>query len=111
MQQWDMVDEEPSAALNACAEARHQYHYDAVRRRGEAVVSAKERFPAAVGSDRGQKLWAAVRALQAEAEQVPDPGGPIKNYNDALIVWEATHPEVDPRAMDAITTPLIHDHR
>jgi hypothetical protein len=76
-----------------------------------AVLSAKERFLAAVGSDRGQELWATIRALQAEADRVPDPGGPIPNYIDALHAWAATHPEVDPSEMGAITSPLIRDHR
>ena len=52
-----------------------------------------------------------VRALQAEADRVPDPGGPVKNYIDALHAWAATHPEVDPNEMGAITSPLIRDHR
>lgn len=106
-----MVDEELSAALRAYSEACYQYRYDATRRRGEAVLSKKERFLAIVGFDRGQELWAAIRALQAEADRVPDPGGPIKNYIDALHAWAATHPEVDPREMGAITSPLARDHR
>ena len=73
-----MIDEELSGGLRAYSEAFYQYHYDATRRRGEAVLSAKERFLAAVGSDRGQELWAIIRALQAEADRVP--GGPITNY-------------------------------
>lgn len=106
-----MVDEELSAALRAYSEAWYQYHYDAMRRRGEAVLSARERFLSAIGSDRGQELWATIRALQAEADRVPDPGGSVKNYIDALHAWAATHPEIDPSEMGAITSPLIRDHR
>ena len=106
-----MVDEELSAALRVYYEAWYQFRYDPARQRGEAVLSERERFLAAVGSDRGQELWAAIRALQAEADRVPDPGGPIANYIDALHDWAATHPEVDPREMGAITSPLIRDHR
>ena len=62
-------------------------------------------------SDRGQELWAAIRALQAEADRVPDPGGPLTNYIDALRAWAAAHPEVDPSDTGAITSPLIRDHR
>lgn len=78
--------------------------------RGEAVPSLKERFLAAVGSEWGPDLWAAIRALPAEAERVPDPGGPIKNYIDAISAWEKTHPEIDPRAMSTITDPLVRAH-
>jgi hypothetical protein len=106
-----MVDEELSAALRAYSEAWFQFRYDPARRRGDAVLSAKERFLAAVGSDRGPEYWAVIRALQAEADRVPDPGGPITNYIDALHAWAATHPEIDPNEMGAITSPLIRDHR
>ena len=106
-----MVDEELSAALRAHYEAWYQYRYDPARQRGEAVLSGKERFLAAVGSERGPELLAAISALQAEADRVPDPGGPLTNYIDALHAWAATHPEVDPRAMWTITDPLIRDHR
>jgi len=56
-------------------------------------------------------LWASIRALQDEADRVPDPGGPLTNYIDALRAWAATHPEIDPSAMRTITDPLIRDHR
>ncbi|POH65851.1 hypothetical protein C3B61_09845 [Cryobacterium zongtaii] len=104
-----MIDEEFSAALRAYHEAWHQYRYDPARQRGEAVL--KERFLAAVGSERGPELWAAIRALQAEADRVPDLGGPLTNYIDAIYAWAATHPEVDPSGMRAIIDPLIFDHR
>lgn len=106
-----MVDEELSAALRAYSEAWFQFRYDPARQSGESVPSVKERFLAAVGSDRGPELWAAICALQAEADRVPDPGGPIRNYIDALHAWADTHPEVDPSEMGAITSPLIGDHR
>lgn len=106
-----MVNEELSAALKAYGEAYRQWRYDPARMRGESVPSSYERFLAAVGSERGPDLWAAIRALKAEAERVPDPGGPIKNYIDAISAWEKTHPEVDPRAMGTITNPLVRDHR
>ena len=86
-----MVDEELSEALRAYSEACYQYHHDAMLRRGEVALPVKERFLAAVGSDRGQELWATIRALQAEADRVPDPGGPIPNYIDALHAW-VVHP-------------------
>jgi hypothetical protein len=106
-----MVDEELSAALRAYYGAWYQFRYGPARQRGEAMLSEKELFLAAVGSDRGPELWAAIRALQAEADRVPDPGGPITNYIDALHPWAATHPEVAPSEMGAITSPLIRDHR
>ena len=106
-----MVDEELSAAVRAHYEAWYQYRYDLARMRGEAVPSGKERFFAAVGSERGPELWAAIRELQAEADRVPDPGGPPGNYIDALNAWASTHPEIDPSAMRFITDPLIRDHR
>jgi hypothetical protein len=106
-----VVDEELSAALRAYYGAWYQYRYDPTRQRGEAVLSEKDRFFAAVGSERGPELWDAIRALQTEADRVPDPGGPLTNYIDALHAWAATHPEVDPLEMRAITSPLIRDHR
>lgn len=106
-----MVNEELSAALEVYREAWWQWRYGPERMRGEAVPSLEERFLAAVGSERGPDLWAAIRALQAEAERVPDPGGPLKNYIDAISAWAKTHPEVDPSAMTTITRPLIRDHR
>lgn len=91
-----MVDEELSAALRAYQEAWYQYHYDPARQRGEAVRSGKERFLAAVGSERGSELWAAIRALQAEADRVPDPGGPLTNYIEALSAWQPPIPRSTP---------------
>jgi hypothetical protein len=106
-----MVDEELSAALKVHYKAWYEYRYDPARQRGDAVPSGKERFLAAVGSERGPELWASIRALQDEADRVPDPGGPLTNYIDALRAWAATHPEIDPSAMRTITDPLIRDHR
>lgn len=106
-----MVDEELSAALRAYYTAWFEYRYDPARRRGEAVPSGKKRFLAAIGSERGPKLWATIRALEHEAGRVPDPGGPLTNYIEALDAWAATHPEVDPSAMWTITDPLIRGHR
>jgi hypothetical protein len=55
-------------------------------------------------------LWATIRALQDEAGRVPDPGGSLTKYIDALRAWAATHPEVDPSVMWTIIDPLIRDH-
>lgn len=54
------------------------------------MPSGDERFLAEIGSERGQQLLAAVRALHAEAQRVPDPAGPLGNYADALADWAAT---------------------
>jgi hypothetical protein len=105
------VDEELSAALSSYYDAWYQYRYDPARLRREVAPSGDKRFLEAVGSERGPKLLAAIRELQAEADQVPDPGGPLTNYIDALQTWAATHPEVDPSVMWTITHPLIRDHR
>jgi hypothetical protein len=106
-----MVDEELSAALRVYREAWHDYTHDPARRRGEPVPSADERFLAGVGAERGQELLAAVRALHGEAQRVPDPGGPLGNYADALRDWAATHPEDDLSEMSQITRELLWGHR
>jgi len=56
---------------------------------------------------------AAINKLQAEASRVPDPGGPLSNYSDALAAWAAiNHPDIDAREMDRhILYKLIFDHR
>lgn len=106
-----MLDEELTAALRAHREARYAYAPDPARQRGEPVPSGDERFLAAVGARRGQKLLAAIRALDAEARRVPDPGGPLGNYADALSAWAATHPEIDPDELRRITDQLLWEHR
>ncbi|UNK46916.1 hypothetical protein [Arthrobacter sulfonylureivorans] len=106
-----MVDDELSAALRAYREAWHDYTHDPARRRGESVPSGDERFLAEIGAERGQQLLAAVRALRAEAQRVPDPGGPLGSYADALADWAATHPEVDRSEMRRITRELLWAQR
>jgi hypothetical protein len=106
-----MVDEELSAAVRAHYEAWYQYRYDLARMRGEAVPSGKERFSRRSVPSEVRSYGPAIRELQAEADRVPDPGGPLGNYIDALNAWASTHPEIDPSAMRFITDPLIRDHR
>lgn len=106
-----MVDDELSAALRAYREAWRDYTHDPARRRGAPVPSGDERFLGEIGAERGQQLLAAVRALHVEAQRVPDPGGPLGNYADALADWAAAHPEVDPSEMRRITRELLWGHR
>lgn len=56
---------------------------------------------------------AAINKLRAEADHVPDPGGPLSNYSDALAAWAAaSHPEIDWLEMDRyVVDKLIFDHR
>jgi hypothetical protein len=44
---------------------------------------------------------------------VPDPGGPLSNYSDALAVWAAAnHPEIDWLELHRhVLDKLIFDHR
>lgn len=55
----------------------------------------------------------AINRLQAEASRVPDPGGPLSNYSDALTTWAAVnHPDIDALEMNRhILHKLIFDHR
>lgn len=92
-----MLDKELNAALKVRSGAWRQYHDDPARSRGVPVSS--------VG------LLAALRALEAEARSVPDPGGPLTNYIDALRAWAATHPEIDSSELWAIMHPLIREQR
>ncbi|MHA7284598.1 hypothetical protein [Arthrobacter sp. TMS2-4] len=52
-----------------------------------------------------------LRALEAEARRVPDPGGPLSNYSDALEAWAATHPELPYRRLKPIIDRLMWEHR
>jgi len=65
------------------------------------------------GTDTPAKARAAINKLRAEAAHVPDPGGPIGNYSDALAAWAAAnHPKIDPHEMFMhIVDKLIFDHR
>jgi hypothetical protein len=55
----------------------------------------------------------AINRLRAEANRVPDPGGPLSNYSDALAVWAAAnHPEIDWLELHRhVLDKLIFDHR
>lgn len=77
-----MDDKHLNATLKAHSEALHQYFSDPASSRKEPVLSAQ--------------VQAALNKLRTEANRVPDPGGPIGNYGDALHVWaKANHPEID----------------
>ncbi|MFP5312546.1 MAG: hypothetical protein ACLGH7_09105 [Actinomycetes bacterium] len=56
---------------------------------------------------------AAINKLQAEANRVPDPGGPLTNYSAALAGWAAAnHPDIDSMEMSRhILDKLVLDHR
>jgi hypothetical protein len=49
------VGEELSAAGKAYSEAWYEHRYEPARQRGEAVLSGKERFLVAVGTERGAR--------------------------------------------------------
>lgn len=55
----------------------------------------------------------AINKLRAEANRVPDPGGPLSNYSDALAVSAAAnHPEIDGLKLHRhVLDKLIFDHR
>ena len=56
---------------------------------------------------------AAISRLRAEADRVPDPGGPLTNYSAALAAWAAAnHSDLDSMEMNRhILDKLIFDHR
>jgi hypothetical protein len=102
-----MLDEELNAALKVHREVGQQYAKDRARHSAAPAPTSDELFLAAIGTGAGQRLLADIRALHGEARRVPDPGGPIGNYIDALMAWAGTHPEVDPSEMQRIINPLI----
>lgn len=77
-----MEDQELNAVLRACSEAWSRYISPPAMQGPEPVLPARAR--------------AAINKLEAEASRVPDPGGPLSNYSDALKAWAvANHPEID----------------
>jgi hypothetical protein len=94
-----MEDKELNKVLRAYSEAWRRYVSVPTSPRVEPVLSAKAR--------------AAINKLRAEANRdVPDPGGPINNYSDALDAWAAAnHPEIDSFQMSRhITYKLVFAH-
>lgn len=94
-----MDDQKLNAVLRAYSEAWSRYISPPALQGVEPVLPAQAR--------------AAINNLQAEASRVPDPGGPLSNYSDALAAWAATnHPEIDWLEMHRhILGKLIFDHR
>ncbi len=106
------VDEELAAAMRTVRETWTDYRRARSRHSGEPVLSVDELLAAKFGHERGKELWAEIRALHAEAESVPDPGGPvIGEYADALRAWADTHPEVDPFELNLIVGRQMREHR
>ncbi|MHA7281973.1 hypothetical protein ACX80F_03275 [Arthrobacter sp. TMS2-4] len=52
-----------------------------------------------------------LRALEAEAKRIPDPGGPLEDYDKALQAWAATHPELPYSRLYPIIYRLPWEHR
>ncbi|MHA7239581.1 hypothetical protein [Arthrobacter sp. TMS1-12-1] len=50
-------------------------------------------------------------ALLAEARAIPDAGGPLAEYNDALQAWADSHPEVDRGELTLIIIRQLREHR
>lgn len=94
-----MDDQELNAVLRGYSEAWSRYIFPPAMQGAEPVLPAQAR--------------AAINKLQAEASGVPDPGGPLSNYNDALATWAAVnHPDIDALEMNRhILHKLIFDHR
>lgn len=94
-----MDDQELNAVLRRYSEAWSRYISPPAMQGVEPVLPAQAR--------------AAINKLQAEASRVPDPGGPLSNYSDALAAWAAiNHPDIDAREMHRhILYKLIFDHR
>lgn len=94
-----MDDDELNTALRAYSEAWRRYVSSPASLGVEPVLPARAR--------------AAVNKLRAEAVRVPDPGGPLSNYSDALTAWAAAnHPRIDSNEVSRhIVDKLIFDHR
>lgn len=94
-----MDDQELNAVLKRYSEAWSRYMSSPVTQRVKPVLPAQAQ--------------AAINNLQAEANRVPDPGGPLTNYSDALAAWAAAnHPDIDSMEMNRhILDKLIIDHR
>ncbi len=77
-----MRDHELNTVLKAYSETWRRYISPPAMQGPEPVLSKQAR--------------AAINRLEAEASRVPDPGGPISNYTNALAAWAASsHPEID----------------
>lgn len=96
-----MDDKQLNATLKAHSEAFHQYFYfrDPASSQKKPVLSAQAQ--------------AALQKLRAEADRVRDPGGPIRNYGDALDIWaETNHPQIDADTMSRyVIRDLMTAHR
>lgn len=94
-----MDDQELNAVLRGYSEAWSKYISPPAMQGVEPVLPAQAR--------------AAINKLQSEAGRVPDPGGPLSNYSDALATWAAVkHPDIDALEMNRhILHKLIFDHR
>lgn len=94
-----MDDQELNAVLRGYSEAWSRYISPPAMQGVEPVLPPRAR--------------AAINRLQAEASRVPDPGGPLSNYSDALTTWAAVnHPDIDALEMNRhILHKLIFDHR
>lgn len=94
-----MDDQELNAVLRAYSEAWSRYISP------PALQGVEPRLPA--------QAQAAINKLQTEASRVPDPGGPLSNYSDALAAWAgANHPKIDWLEMNRhVLHKLIFDHR
>ena len=94
-----MDDQELNAVLKRYSEAWRQYMSP------PAMQGEKPALPA--------QAQAAINKLQAEANRVPDPGGPLTHYGAALAAWAAAnHPDIDSMEMNRhILDKLVLDHR
>ena len=95
-----MDDQELNAVLKRYSDAWTRYMSPPAVMQGEKPV-----LPA--------QAQAAINKLQAEANRVPDPGGPLTNYSAALAAWAAAnHPDIDSMEMNRhILDKLIIGHR
>ncbi len=101
-----MIDEELSAAVRLLHQVRRDEFYD--RCKPDApLVSADDRFMAQTDSPRAAELLSKAAALVDGAYRVPDPGGSIDNYSDALRRWMLSHREIDPAAWKGIELHLV----
>lgn len=93
-----MDDQELNKVLRAYSEAWRRYASGQASPRVEPKLRPEAR--------------AAIDKLRAEANRVPDPGGPITNYGAALDAWAAAnHPEIDSSEMWMhVTDKLVFEH-
>lgn len=103
-----LIDEELSAAMALYGQADQAWRQAWRPGTGPSVAV---RFLTACDSPQRVELLVRVEGLIEEADRVPDPGGPIGVYLEAVHQWVTSHPEIDPVSFDWLVHRLAFAHR